>query len=91
MKKRKRLEAYDQFVSGWVRTVFDYKVTDADIIRKAEVMPFSFASDLVADTNLESILSLLFLLFVDKQKLMVRNQDVEEHLQPSLLKKKVIL
>ena len=40
MKSRKSLESYNQFVSGWVRTVLIYKIQNRDfVIFKAQVVP----------------------------------------------------
>ena len=40
MKNRKSLQAHNQFASGWVKTVFHYRVPSSDvIIMKAEVTP----------------------------------------------------
>lgn len=40
MKSRKSLEAYNQFVSGWVRTVLFYEIKNRDfVIFKAQVVP----------------------------------------------------
>ena len=40
MKNRKSLESYNQFVSGWVRTVFIYQIKNQNfVILKAQVVP----------------------------------------------------
>ena len=40
MKNRKSLEAHNQFISGWVRTVYHYqKIVPSFMTLKAEVMP----------------------------------------------------
>ena len=40
MKSRKSLEAHNQFISGWVRTVYHYQKTGSNfVILKTEVMP----------------------------------------------------
>ena len=40
MKNRKSLEAHNQFISGWVRTVYHYQKTGSNfVILKTEVMP----------------------------------------------------
>ena len=40
MKNKKSLEAHNQFISGWVRTVYHYQKTGSNfVILKAEVMP----------------------------------------------------
>ena len=39
-KNRKSLEAHNQFISGWVRTVYQYQKTGSNfVISEAEVMP----------------------------------------------------
>ncbi len=46
MKNRKSLEAHNQFVSGWVRTIFSYqKPASSIIILKAEVTPSQRLND----------------------------------------------
>ena len=40
MKNRKILETHNQFISGWVRTMYHYQKTGSNfVISKAEVMP----------------------------------------------------
>ena len=46
MKNRKSLEAHNQFISGWVKTVFYYQVPSSDVmIMKAEVTPSQRLND----------------------------------------------
>ena len=46
MKNRKSLEAHNQFISGWVRTVYHYQKTGSNfMILKAEVMPSQRLND----------------------------------------------
>lgn len=46
MKNRKSLEAHNQFISGWVRTVFHYKIPNTDfIVMKADVLPSQRVSE----------------------------------------------
>ena len=46
MKNRKSLEAHNQFLSGWVKTVLFYRVPSSDVfIMKAEVTPSQRLND----------------------------------------------
>ena len=46
MKSRKSLEAHNQFISGWVRTVYHYQKTGSNfVILKVEVMPSQRLND----------------------------------------------
>ena len=46
MKNRKSLEAHNQFISGWVRTVYHYQKTGPNfMILQAEVMPSQRLND----------------------------------------------
>ena len=40
MANQKSLEAYNLFISGWVRTVYHYNIKDSEnTVMKADVMP----------------------------------------------------